>query len=189
MGRSGQARAGQAWPSPLLSLGQCPQPSRSASADPLHKAHLSRFFAPCSSHSASLPASFAHHACGEPCCLPGLHPPLGIGPLIRHMNKSRRLLKRRAALSALIKWRVSAEEGAIKTVWEKEAKACEGTSEALTLQLGLKGWQTMAGRTVPRRAGCLHRQKGLYFRSCRTDRGGGIQTMKSLKYTGRSQAS
>jgi len=67
--------------------------------------------------------SFAHHACGEPCCLPGLHQPLGIGPLIRHMNKSRRLLKRRAALSALIKWHVSAEEGAIRTVWEKEAKA------------------------------------------------------------------
>lgn len=113
--------------------------------------------------------SFAHLACGESCCLPGLHQPLGIGPLIRHMNKSRRLLKRRAALSALIKWRVSAEEGAIKTVWEKEAKAQEGSSEALTLQLGLKGWQTMAGRTVPQRAGCLHRQKGLYFRSCWSD--------------------
>lgn len=113
--------------------------------------------------------SFSHHACGEPCCLPGLHQPLGIGPLIRHMNKSRRLLKRRAALSALIKWRVSAEEGAIKTVWEKEAKAREGTSEALTLQLGLKGWQTMARRMVLRRASCLGRQKGPYFRSCGSD--------------------
>lgn len=51
-----------------------------------------------------------------------LHQPLGIGPLIRHMNKSQRLLKRRAVLSAIIKWCVSAEEGAIKTVWEKEGK-------------------------------------------------------------------
>lgn len=55
-----------------------------------------------------------------------LHQPLGIGLLIRHMNKSR-LLKRRAVLSAIIKWCVSAEVGAIKTVWEKEGKFQEGT--------------------------------------------------------------
>lgn len=71
---------------------------------------------------------------------------------MRHMNKSQRLLKRRAVLSAIIKWRVSAEEGAIKTVWEKEAKAREGVSEAATLQLGLKSRQTR--RMVPPRAGC-----------------------------------
>lgn len=56
-----------------------------------------------------------------------LNQPLGLGPLMRHMNKSQHLLKRRAVLSAIIKWCVNAEAGAIKSVWEKEGKVQEST--------------------------------------------------------------
>lgn len=169
--KSGQVWADRAWASPLLSLRQCPNPQNlplltlsikpTFPDSPFLAAPARHFFLP----------SFAHHACREPCCLPGLHQPLGIGPLIRHMHKSRCLLKRRAVLSAIIKWCVSAEEGAIKTVWEKEGKAREGASEDLTLQLGLKGRQKMARRTVPPRAGYPGRQKGLYSGSCGSDGG------------------
>lgn len=112
-----------------------------------------------------------------------LHQSLGIGPLIRHMNKSQRLLKRRAVLSAIIKWCVSAEEGAIKTVWEKEGKVREGTSEALTLQLGLKGRQTIARRAVSWRAGCPGRQSRLCSGGPGLTEGwcGGAQGRRSLE--------
>ena len=129
-------------PSPVLWT--IPLPSRSASADPVRKAPpLPPSFPAARIRHPFLP-SLARPACQDPRCTAGPpRQPLGIGPLIRHMNKSQRLLKRRAVLSAIIKWCVSAEEGAIKTVWE-EGKVREGASEALTLQLGLKGRQTMA---------------------------------------------
>lgn len=116
------------------------------------------------------------HAPLQPVVSGAAHQPQGRGPLIRPMNKSQRLLKRRAVLSAIIKWRVSAEEGAIKTVWE-EGKVREGASEGLTLQLGLKGRQTMAWRAASSRASCPGRQSRLCSRSHgpdgRRDRAGG----------------
>lgn len=75
---------------------------------------------PSRARGASPPSPSTHRARREPRCPPGTpRQPPGIGPLIRPMNKSQRLVKRRAALSAVIKWCVSAEEGAIKTVWEE----------------------------------------------------------------------
>lgn len=126
LGRCGQVRADVGWlgmglPSPLPWV--IPSSPRSASIDPLYKAltfpdsplpaapfSISPFLLSLIKPVVSL-LSFQ-----------ALRQPLGIGPLIRHMNKSQRLLKRRAVLSAVIKWCVSAEQGAIKTVWEKEGK-------------------------------------------------------------------
>lgn len=140
----------------------CPRPSP-CPGDPLRMTSAQGpprpTLLPCSSRWASLPS--LTHSCGPPATL---HQPPGRGPLIRPMNKSQRLLKRRAALSAIIKWCVSAEEGAIKTVWE-EGKVREGASEALTLQLGVKGRQTMAWRAVSSRASCPGRQSRLCSRS------------------------
>lgn len=62
--------------------------------------------------------------------------PLGIEPLIRRMNKSPHLLKRRAVVSALIKWRVSAEEEQLKLSGRRRAGS-DGSSHSL--QLGLVG--------------------------------------------------
>lgn len=74
--------------------------------------------------------------------------PLGIEPLIRRMNKSPHLLKRRAVVSALIKWRVSAEEEQLKLSGRRRAGS-DGSSHSL--QLGLVGPHTMARGAASRR--------------------------------------
>ena len=110
-------------------------------------------------HSARAPARSPRAAplppLTHPCCRgePRCPPAPGRGPLIRHMNKSQRLLKRRAVVSAVIKCRVSAEEGAIKSVWE-EGRVREGAAEGLTLQLGPEGRHAMGCGAASSKASC-----------------------------------
>lgn len=155
-------------PSPVLWAIPLPSRSRDLPPDPARWAPL-----PCppslQPHPAS-PPSLSRPSLRAPRCAPGTPPqPLGIGPLIRRMNKSQRLLKRRAVLSAVIKWCVSAEEGAIKTVWEegrvRKALRCRGADTPAgpegPADNGTKGGSAEAQLPPADRARCVPGARGL----------------------------